>query len=373
MPQFQRRLLPAGVLLLVLALALTACAANGVAAPNASTSTTSSTGSDLAATTAAPTSESGAGAASTTEPPAATTGPLATTTGPATATASGSPLGTPEQGAGSATPAMGTATASSGSGTAMGADGITTATYTATEYSYSGPDQVTAGWTRLTLDNQGKASHDLMLYKIAAGKTLSDVTQSLQSDGPPDWAQAYGSVTVAPGSQASYVVDLEPGNYVLLSFGNNPQGPPDAAQGMLKMITVNGTAPAASSVQLPQPDVTIDMVDYRFEMTGTFKSGAQTIFLQNSGTEMHEAQVFHLNAGTTFEQFQQLLMSANGYEQPNIPATSVWGMTLSPGISAYATAELTTGDYAVVCFIPSPKNGGKPHYMLGMISSFSVK
>lgn len=394
MLQSLRRPLVAGVLLVVLALVVSACAANGAAAPQVATPGTSSSATTAPLATEATTSGTGAtnsplatstdAATSTTQPTetAIVQATSTTTTTEATATIGTSADTTPAAtgtvesgGSGTATATPGATTPGSNSGGAatIEANGISQATYTAVEYSFQGPDQLPAGWTQITLDNQGAAAHDLQLFGIDAGKTLQDVTQSLASNGPPDWAHAYGSIFADPGKQESFIVDLAPGNYVLLSFGNNQQGPPDAAKGMLKMVTVTGIAPAASSVQLPTPDVSINMVDYHFEMTGTMKSGSQTIYLTNTGTEMHEAQVLKLNAGTTFEQFQQLLMASNGQQGSQMPATPVWGMTLSPGASAYGTANLTPGEYAVVCFLPSAKNGGKPHYMLGMISSVTVK
>jgi uncharacterized cupredoxin-like copper-binding protein len=393
-----RRPLIAGLVLLILALVVSACAPNaGAIVPGTTTPSGSANASATAMSTA--TIESGAATSPLATPttgestsplatpsgtgtsePSLTASPEAGSTAGATAQAGGATSGgtpsatrTATTGGTSAnnTPAAGT-TATEGSGSTA-ANGINDVTYSAVEYSFQGPDQLPAGWTRLTLNNQGKASHDMQLYGIDAGKTLQDVTQALSAGGPPEWAHAYGSVTAAPGQKATYTVNLLPGNYVMLSFGNNQSGPPDAAQGMLKLITVTGATPAAGSVQLPTPDVTINMVDYSFQITGTVKSGAQNVLLTNSGTEIHEAQVVKLNEGTTFEQFQKLLMAASGSNESQMPATPAWGMTLSPGISAYSAVSLTPGNYAIVCFIPSAKNGGKPHYMLGMIQSLTVK
>jgi hypothetical protein len=388
MAQSFRRPLIAGVLLLVVALIVSACGASGSAAPSATTpsgpvpsSPTVSVPESSLPTASAVTSSPSASNGSSSEATAtsavgtgASESPLATATemtGTTGSSASGAATPSASETVTSSTTIS--ATTSGAGSTSLGGSGISNVTYTATEYSYSGPDQVPAGWTQLTLDNQGKESHDLMLYKIDAGKTLQDVTQALAGNGPPDWAHAYGSVTAEPGAKASYLVDLQPGTYVMLSFGQNQQNGPDAAKGMLKLVTVAGTAPAASSMQLPSPDYTINMVDYRFEVTGTLKSGTQTVLLRNSGTELHEAQVVQLKPGTTFEQFQKVLMASNGQQESQIPATPVFGMTLSPGASAYTQATLTPGDYAIVCFLPSAKNDGKPHFDLGMITSVTVK
>jgi uncharacterized cupredoxin-like copper-binding protein len=253
------------------------------------------------------------------------------------------------------------------------AGAINEVTYVGKEYSFDGPDELPAGWTRLTFDNQGEAAHDMQVFSLDEGKTLQDVLAALDQ-GPPDWINAYGGIAAGPGEQVSYTVNLAPGNYVLMSFGGAPDGAPDVAQGMLKGFTVTGDAADDAAVELPTADVTINMVDYSFQMTGTVTAGQQSVLLTNSGTELHEAQVFKLNEGFTFEEFQQMLMASDQSEsQAEPPVTQAWGMILSPGISAYGTLDLEPGEYAVVCFIPSPQNEGKPHYMLGMIQSLTVK
>ena len=108
--------------------------------------------------------------------------------------------------------------------------GINEVTFTAVEYSFEGPESIPAGWTRLTLDNQGELAHDLLPVKLAEGKSIDDVMAALEGEGPPEWATLYGQVTAEAGQRASYLTDLAPGNYVLLSFGSSEEGPPDAAK-----------------------------------------------------------------------------------------------------------------------------------------------
>jgi hypothetical protein len=355
--------------LLVIALVIAACAPTP-SVPTSATGTapiaeaTATEAADAATTPVATTAQ--ADETATTEPAetAAATEPAATTEATAETGGAADATGTPET----------DATAATGDGAVTtGADGIANVTYTGVEYSFEGPDQIPAGWTRLTLDNQGQANHDLQVFKLEAGKTLEDVTQALAGEGPPDWVQAYGSAAAAAGTQSSFIVELTPGDYVLLSFGDSEQGPPDAAQGMIKMVTVTEAAATPDSVQLPEPDVTIDMVDFSFVMTGTVQAGNQTVMLTNSGVEPHEAQIFKLNEGTTFEQFQQMLLEDTVNEQTPFPAEFAWGMILAPDVTAYSEMNLTSGEYAVVCFIPSPANEGKPHYMLGMIQPLTVE
>lgn len=55
------------------------------------------------------------------------------------------------------------------------------------------------------------------------------------------------------------------------------------------------------------------------------------------------------------------------------PFTFVGGMQgLMAGAHGWARLDLTRGDYALICFIPSPAREGKPHLALGMARAFTV-
>lgn len=250
--------------------------------------------------------------------------------------------------------------------------GINEVTFTASEYRYEAPDSVPAGWTRFTLENIGERSHDLMLIKPEAGKTISDVLDALQSEGPPDWVELYGGVSAGPGESRAYTVNLDEGGYIALSFGENEAGPPDAAQGMIHAFTVTGEATELSDDALPQADVTVDMIDYAFAITGTLSAGEQTIRVMNTGHALHEMQVFRLNEGTTFEQFTAML-DQEPQEGQEPPFTYVGGPVMSPGVDGFVTMDLEPGTHVLVCFIPAPEHGGQPHYKLGMITQVEVE
>ena len=95
------------------------------------------------------------------------------------------------------------------------------ATFVGSEYAYDGPKSIDGGWTRVTLDNQGELGHDLILLRLLEGKTVDDVTAMLADDGaPPAWIDVKGGATAEPGSSASFVSNLEAGNYVMFSFGS---------------------------------------------------------------------------------------------------------------------------------------------------------
>ncbi len=298
------------------------------------------------------------------------TAPAATGTAAAATSASGTPAppGTPPAAGAAATPLA----------AATGPAQLNEATFTAVEYSYQGPSSIPGGWTRLTLTNKGQQPHDLVLYKIAAGRTISDVVTALASQTAPSWAQAYGNVSAAPGASASYVVNLVPGNYVMLSFGQPAANqPPDAARGMLRQLTVTAPVSPATAGALPKADAIISMADYTFVITGTLRSGNQTVRLDNVGQEIHEAVFLRLKPGKTMADVQKAMQAQAGGQSlspDQLPFEGMPGGTmLSPHLTAFINPNLQPGDYVLACFIPSPSHGGQPHAALGMIRQVTVQ
>jgi uncharacterized cupredoxin-like copper-binding protein len=376
---FLPRPLSIGVLLLVLA-ALVGCQGATPAAQPAVPAPVSTT---VPAPLATDTPASGAGAAMTplaTSAAGAAMTPLATSeagapiTPPATS-AMTSPLGTPAAMAPAATSVAG-AQGTPSTLPVLGA-GINAVTYSATDSRYSGPATFPSGWTQLTLTNQGTMGHDLQLVGLAAGKTITDVITALQSQGPPNWATLYGSVSAGPGQSASWVVNPPPGNYVIFSFGRGgPNQSPDALRGMLNAITVTAPQTGAPQPVLPATSATIGLVDYNFVITGTLKAGSQTIGLTNNGKETHEADFLALKPGKTLADFNKVMqMDMSGTPVPltDLPFDMGPSITLSPGVTVYYPLTLQAGDYVLSCFIPSPSHGGQPHAALGMVKQLTVR
>ena len=251
------------------------------------------------------------------------------------------------------------------------------ATFVATEYAYEGPQNIPGGWSRLTLDNQGKLPHDLILARLDAGKTLDDVMAALEAEGPPEWAQLYGSITAEPGQSASYVVKLTPGNYVLLSFGQAEDGPPDAAQGMIASLTVTEAQAEVAEADLPQADAEISMADYTFVVNNEIEAGKQMLRVNNTGKELHEVVIYRLKEGVTMANFRALLeKDMNGEDtsaEEDLTFEYVMNTMISPGVSMYMTLNFEPGNYVFVCHLPSPEHEMQPHFALGMIQEVKVQ
>jgi hypothetical protein len=114
---------------------------------------------------------------------------------------------------------------------------------TAKEYSFAGPESIPGGWIKVVLDNQGTKSHDLILFKLEQGKSMDDVKAALDSQEPPDWITIFGQSSAAASTRQHFIVNLAPGNYAMISFGDEEGGLLDAARGMVKELTIT-EAPA---------------------------------------------------------------------------------------------------------------------------------
>jgi len=248
-------------------------------------------------------------------------------------------------------------------------------TFIAVEYEFQGPASIAGGWTRIVVENQGELPHDFILARLHEGRTLADVEALLQEESdaqPPEWIDLYGGVGAAPGERGSYLINLPAGDYVYLSFGEAEEGPNDAAQGMTGSLTVTEAEDDGAALSLPDADVTVDMVDYAFVMTGLVQAGEQLIHVSNNGTEPHHMLIFRLQEGATFGDFQTFLQG-DGSEGPP-PIDFYGGMNdLSPGVEAYLTQEFEAGDYVFICFVSSEEHGGAPHFALGMMQEVTIE
>jgi uncharacterized cupredoxin-like copper-binding protein len=123
-----------------------------------------------------------------------------------------------------------------------------------------------------------------------------------------------------------------------------------------------------AAAALAPREVTITARDYGFEAPATLPAGLTAIRMVNDGPELHHVQLVRLEAGKTVEDVRRFA------EKPGpFPAWMhfVGGPNASvPGKSSVGAVELTPGEYALVCIIPSPD--GVPHLMKGMIQPLRV-
>lgn len=239
----------------------------------------------------------------------------------------------------------------------------------AKDFAFTAPDTVPAGLTTITLVNAGPGIHHVQLVRLDSGKTVADVTKAMNGLGPfPAWAHAAGgpNPTTTPGAQTEATVDLAPGSYAIICMVDVPDHVSHYKKGMARALTVTPYTGAAPT--LGAADVTITATEYAFTMTDTVKPGMRTFDVKLPGKQPHEVVVFKLDPGKTMRDLAKWGASFQGPP----PATVIGGISaIDPGMTARFMANITPGDYVLLCFINDSKDG-KPHMMHGMALQFKV-
>ena len=245
--------------------------------------------------------------------------------------------------------------------------------FSAFDYGFSGPETIPAGMTNITLTNDGEDIHHQQLAKLPAGMTADDLIAAFSSgeEGPPPpgVVPAGGVAVLGPGVTGSVALNLEPGNYELVCFVADPNGVPHFALGMAQALTVTeATGPLAAE---PTADLSIDMVDFGFDLSAPIAAGTQTIRIVNSGLQDHEAFLVQLAPDATAEDF--LAAFEPGAPPGPPPGLPMGGLqAIAPGGRATIAADFTPGNYAFICFVDDEETGA-PHFALGMLSEFQVQ
>jgi hypothetical protein len=119
------------------------------------------------------------------------------------------------------------------------------------------------------------------------------------------------------------------------------------------------------------PEIRIEAADFSYSVSEPITAGWVGITLTNSGAEAHHIQFLRLNDGVTFDQFQDALLQGEG---PALALTEqVGGVgTIAPAGTAQALLNLPAGEYAILCFVPSPTDH-LPHLAKGMVQSLTVE
>ncbi|MEO7217125.1 MAG: hypothetical protein ABI026_02950, partial [Gemmatimonadaceae bacterium] len=238
----------------------------------------------------------------------------------------------------------------------------------AKDYSYDGPAEFPAGMTTFKLINDGKMFHHLEIIKLDSGKTMQDLEQELAKPAmPPTWAVWEGGPNAPdPGKESNATLNLAPGNYVMICMVQGADNVPHFAKGMIKPFTVTA-ASAASPAPAPTADVYLNLSDYKFEFSKPVTAGTHTFSVTNTATQPHEVEIIRLAPGKSLKDVLAWLAKPAGPP----PGSAIGGIAPFIGDTNYFTADITPGNYALICFVTDAKDG-KPHFMHGMTEEFTV-
>ena len=257
-------------------------------------------------------------------------------------------------------------------GAAAGAgSGGDPAVFVAHDYGFTGPDRIPAGMTTVQVRNEGKEPHHVQVVQLIEGKTAEDFQAAMKThpSHPPQWAKFVGGPNaVLPGSDATAMMQLTAGNYLLLCLIPDQKGVPHVALGMAKPLTVT-PSPRTVSTQ-PAADLSITTTDFAFALSQPMTAGAHTIHVMNAGGQPHEVVVVKLDPGKTAKDFGEAFEPGASGPPPGRPLGGIVG--LERGGSGFFTGNFEPGRYGLICFFPDHQTGA-PHFAKGMTLDFTVR
>jgi hypothetical protein len=169
------------------------------------------------------------------------------------------------------------------------------------DFSFDAPSTLPAGRTRVVLDNaNGAEPHQATIVRLNDGVTSSDylaaLAQSLEA-GATKGKLLGGPNSAAPGKDSGVVLDLKPGNYVVLCLIPSPDGQPHVVKGMMRDLTVTaaGAKQRSKTKKLP----VLALSEYQFKLPKELGRGAVEVV--NKGKEPHEAVIAKLAPGNTVQ------------------------------------------------------------------------
>lgn len=143
--------------------------------------------------------------------------------------------------------------------------------------------------------------------------------------------------------------------------------------------TAEGNVHAFDLANCGWETVDVEATEYSFgTIPGELESGPVSFEFDNTGAEVHEIVLAKKNPGVT-ESVAELVQLSD--EEAMSKITEVANVYADPGASDYTVAELESGEYIMVCFVPTgmtstdqePPPGAAPHYTAGMVAEFTVR
>ena len=111
--------------------------------------------------------------------------------------------------------------------------------------------------------------------------------------------------------------------------------------------------------------------EFAFEGPDVLPAGDVALTMDNQGKQMHELALGELLDSKSMDDVHALLKKG----MPKKPPTwfrQVGGTGAKPGEAGTIDAELTPGNYIMICFVPDTASK-KPHVMLGMMKEVTVE
>jgi len=241
------------------------------------------------------------------------------------------------------------------------------------------PASSKGGLTHVVLTNSGKQPHGAQLILVTRGHTVADAVKVLgakNNNKVPTWMRAEGGVgTTPPGQSLAATVNLPKGSYAVIdtqSLGNG--GPSAGAPPIYSQLKLTG---GKRGTIKRQPAHIIGAQTgkdrYAWRISG-LKAGTNTVEFTSKGRKaIHLLTAVKLkgNANPSLGAIEKALQS-NGpppsYLEPSAIADTA---ALDGGKSLTTSLRLQPGRYVVFCPL-TDRDGGKPHFLEGMLAKTTV-
>lgn len=108
------------------------------------------------------------------------------------------------------------------------------------DYSYEIKPEIAAGRRTIRVENAAAQPHELIVVRLAPGKSAADMLAWLEKmQGPPPGAPIGGTTFLSKGASNDVTADFEAGEYALLCMVPDARdGKPHVAHGMVRQIAV---------------------------------------------------------------------------------------------------------------------------------------
>lgn len=223
------------------------------------------------------------------------------------------------------------------------------------------PGIVPAGVRLVTVQNNGGEWHASIFRRLNAGVNMEQFTAAFHENpfGSLPLTTQLGGPDLAPGQSAQVVLDLLPGQYVVV---DNCVEPP-------RFVPFTAVDQAVAGDTPPQATVTVEMREHEFVMPETIKTGRQWWQFSNTGAATHQVGVIRLVAGKTLDDVAAWLESDEG--PPPWEDVAFWNV-MSPGQQSWGELDLPVGAFLVLDFLPDFNHDGAPNFSLGMVAELTV-
>lgn len=236
---------------------------------------------------------------------------------------------------------------------------------------YTVPSSAKGGLVKVTLTNHGKAPHSGQLVRIEGNHTAQQVVKIISGNAEktPEWIRAEGGPSTAnPGGSASATVNLPAGKYLVGDF-NGPGSKPAYAQFTVTSGKTGSLPSTSTSVTAANPSKD----KYKWNISGSLKPGVQNLTFNSKGKEaIHLVAAFAVKGSPSKAELIKALKS-NGKPPSFALGPPTFSSVLDGGKSQVTSFSLQKpGKYVLFCPLPD-RDGGKPHFEEGLLTTVTVK